>query len=90
MSIYIWTTDFFIALEILTGKRVSSAILLVKLDGCMLKNTNIYILITLYKLNFKWINDFTIKLYTLNLRDENVRNNFELIFIKKDFLNRIP
>ena len=90
MSIYIWTTDFFIALEILTGKRVSSAILLVKLDGCMLKNTNIYILITLHKLNFKWINDFTIKLYTLNLRDENVRNNFELIFIKKDFLNRIP
>jgi hypothetical protein len=42
------------------------------------------------KLKFKWIKDYNINPYTLNLIDEKVGNSLELIGTGGNFLNKSP
>lgn len=42
------------------------------------------------KLNSKWTKDLNLRLDTLNMAAENVRNSLELTGTEKDFLNRTP
>lgn len=52
------------------------------------KNSNRFILITLNKFKSKWIRNFRVKLDTLNLIEEKVRNSLEGIGAEDNFLNK--
>jgi len=63
---------------------------LVKLDGCMYKNMNRSILITIHNVhNSKLIKDLNTKTDKLNLTEKNVRNSLEFIGTGKYILNTV-